>query len=816
MRKILSSILLIAVAAMTSVSCINEDTAPVNETKSSTISLSANVVDTKTYIVEDEEVAVLWGNDEYVQLYYNDGTNHYVKSKDNVDAFYGKATATFSFDIEYEEVESYILGGVYPASAVTSNDDETAPNAYKVDLPATQTATASSYDPTAFIMIMKPQTVDSFDETAYPASFRRASALNKITLKGLKETINSITFTVPEDKYLAGRRYFDLTSGVEGEIYHAKSNTITVNGTYSAGDVDVWFTSWGVDLAEGDEMTIKMSSATKTYTRTITVKENGIKFIEGALNKLTVNMSSAEEVVLNDLSGEYLIVNTTLTRAAQAWNNGNNLPEYVLTVEEGKIIESDGLENCKMTIELQIDGTYTVKDAKNKYLYAPSASNNYVNGLDEISDQAHWTIVEDGENYVLTSLGNNSRNILRYNSSNKIFSCYSSGQAAITLYKYSEIEPDTKPRIIIAENTSASIGAQGGDLTFTCTLKNLDGETLEVTEESEYLTWAVLENVVTITIAANDGSESRTLNATITCGTVEVPVTITQAGKPAEDAKIMTWSWEGGVKSGFESLDNVTANGLGSDYAATHNPYNIKLDGTGDYFTVKVDGAIQNVTIGVKMIGGANTSSLDIQGSVDGTLYASVEKLEISGKQNAVLELTTTKSFDSSYRYLKFYFTKGSNVGIGPISISYISSEGGENEGDETPDAGVTPEQSSVEFTFSSADAVTKEGITVEFAQGSGSSTPLWTSSQLRLYANNTIVVSSSEKTITKVEYTFTKQGSKAYATVTGDATYESGGVSTGNDDAKTDVWMGSSKKVTVTLGASGQRVLKSIVVYTN
>lgn len=60
----------------------------------------------------------------------------------------------------------------------------------------------------------------------------------------------------------------------------------------------------------------------------------------------------------------------------------------------------------------------------------------------------------------------------------------------------------------------------------------------------------------------------------------------------------------------------------------------------------------------------------------------------------------------------------------------------------------------------------------------------------MRLYAENTIVVSSSEKTITKVEYTFTKQGSKDYATVTGDATYESGGDSTGNDDAKTDGWV--------------------------
>ena len=535
MRKILSSIMLVAVAAMASVSCQKEENAPVNETKSATLTLYADVDNTKTYI--DAENTIIWGTDEYVQLYFNDGVNsQFIKSNDTcADEWDGSGEAEFAFDFEYTPAVSYVLGGVYPASA-TAADNNTSPTAYKVDLAATQEAKTSSYDPAAFIMIMKPQTVadEDFDKTSHIASFRRAVALNKITLKGLKETINSITITVPEEKYLAGRRYFDLTTGEEGEIYHAQSNSITVNGTYNAGDVDVWFTSWGVELVQNEEMTIKMTSATKAYTRTITVKDGGLKFIEGALNNLTVNMSSADEVVLDNFAGEYLIVNKDLTRAAQAWNGGNNLPEYVLTVEDGTIIESDGLENCKMTIELQSDGKYTIKDAKNKYLYAPSSSNNYLNGADELSDLTDWTIVKDGNKYVLTSSGNNSKNILRYNSSSKIFSCYSSGQADVTLYKYSEIQPDTRPSVTVAEGTSVSIGAEGGDLTFTCTIKNLNGETLEVVEDSDYLTWLVVENVVTITVAANEATESRTLNATIKCGSVEVPVTINQAAAGSE------------------------------------------------------------------------------------------------------------------------------------------------------------------------------------------------------------------------------------------------------------------------------------------
>lgn len=500
----------VAVAAMASVSCQKEENAPVNETKSATLTLHATVADTKTYI---EDNAVLWGTNEYVQLYFNDGADKYVGSKaDAADLWEGESSAMFSFDITYTPAESYLIGGVYPLSAVSENDAKTSPAKYKVDLPATQDATASSYDPAAFIMILKPEVVTNFDNEAHLASFRRAVALNKITLKGLKETITSVTITVPEEKFLAGRRYFDLTTGEEGEIYHAQSNSITVNGTYAPGEVNVWFTSWGVELAQGEQMTVKMTSTTKTYTRTITVNENGVRFVEGDLNTLTVNMSSADEVVLNDLSGEYLIVNADLTCAAQAWNNGNNLPEYALTVEDGTIVESEGLENCKMTIELQSNGKYTIKDAKNNYLYAPSSSNNYLKGLAEASELTDWNIVQEGDKYVLTSLGNNSRNILRYNSSSKIFSCYSSGQADVTLYKYSEIEPDTNPSITLTKN-SDEVTYDATSYEFTYTTKNIAGNVVATIKEGATManvSASASNGTVTVNFDANADAEQKT------------------------------------------------------------------------------------------------------------------------------------------------------------------------------------------------------------------------------------------------------------------------------------------------------------------
>ena len=75
------------------------------------------------------------------------------------------------------------------------------------------------------------------------------------------------------------------------------------------------------------------------------------------------------------------------------------------------------------------------------------------------------------------------------------------------------------------------------------------------------------------------------------------------------------------------------------------------------------------------MIGGASTSTLTIQESTatDGT-FTDVQALSISGSQNDVLNLSTSNAFKSGSRAVKLLFTKGSNVGVGPITITGVAS----------------------------------------------------------------------------------------------------------------------------------------------
>ena len=146
-------------------------------------------------------------------------------------------------------------------------------------------------------------------------------------------------------------------------------------------------------------------------------------------------------------------------------------------------------------------------------------------------------------------------------------------------------------------------------------------------------------------------------------------VTVTQAGY-VPDYATLPFNWAGGTSSDFTALNGVTASGLGSDYASSNSPYLIKFDNTGDYIQVKCDQQPGKVTIDVKMIGGATSSSITIQGSADGETFTDIETLSISGAQNSELTLETTNSFGANDRYVRMVFTKGSNVGVGHILIA--------------------------------------------------------------------------------------------------------------------------------------------------
>ena len=124
-------------------------------------------------------------------------------------------------------------------------------------------------------------------------------------------------------------------------------------------------------------------------------------------------------------------------------------------------------------------------------------------------------------------------------------------------------------------------------------------------------------------------------------------------GNIGEEETVVNFT--GNTKSDLTALDYVAADGLGSDYATSNAPYQVKLDNTGDYILLSLPGVPTSIEIAVKMLGGATASSIAIQecATSDG-IFTTVETMSISGSANAVVAYTSSKTY--SQKFIKLLF----------------------------------------------------------------------------------------------------------------------------------------------------------------
>ena len=239
------------------------------------------------------------------------------------------------------------------------------------------------------------------------------------------------------------------------------------------------------------------------------------------------------------------------------------------------------------------------------------------------------------------------------------------------------------PSITFSEATPKNLTyeAQTHDVAFTSvytsgTLAAVLCDSEGNTTTYDWFSAEVNGGAVRVTLTKNEDTvNSRTAYFKVTADNATSAVFAVVQAKFVADYATLPFEWAGGASSNLTALTGVTASGIGSDYGAANAPYLVKFDNTGDYIQIKTDGQPGVVSIGVKMIGGGNTSSITVKQSADGETFTDVETMNISGKQNDEVGLETTNAFASTSRYVRLYFTKGSNVGVGPISIAKASTE---------------------------------------------------------------------------------------------------------------------------------------------
>ena len=115
-------------------------------------------------------------------------------------------------------------------------------------------------------------------------------------------------------------------------------------------------------------------------------------------------------------------------------NNNNRVAVQVSVSQDVATVSSADVYEF-VIIGPDVDGYYTIYDVENAaYLYAASSSSNNLKTQAINDNNGRWEIGFTDGVATIKAQGTNSRNLMRYNNTNDLFSCYGSGQQDIYLY----------------------------------------------------------------------------------------------------------------------------------------------------------------------------------------------------------------------------------------------------------------------------------------------------------------------------------------------------------------------------------------------
>ena len=539
MKKMIKNLMLVAVAAMGFTACndsIEEATRPI-EPAEVEMTITADVDETRTWI-DEANSKVQWSEGDQLKVIENGATYRTTKAA-TIDAN-GLAKFTVSFPANTTATE-FTYNAIYPATQVVEEENVDKINAAKVKviMPDAQNPTATSFDPTADILVAK-QIVTDAQPTELSMQFKRLVAMGKMTLTNLPEssTISKVIFTVEdtdaeEQPALAGRNYVDATTGTIVEYgYYGATNTITLNYNEPIDTRNIYFTCNPFELVAGDKFTVKVVCSDATYTREVTLTKE-LKFIEGDLSTFSVNMESAtKETNFVFPDGEYAAIAVVSNKyyALSSEANGKRLNAVEVKYTPGESLASNHA-TLKWTIA-KTDSGYTFKGSNNQYIAWNSG--NYAHTQTEIY---YLDITEDAGNagrYVVTSKVDPTRK-LQKNKDNSYFAFYTSDQSG-SLYLV-PVVADTTPRFEVTPNEDQTIGADGGEITFT--VKTENGAVVSAESSAN---WLIIDNTFKATALANNTTEERSATITFSAeGCDDVIVNVKQSGKSTDGETTKSW-----------------------------------------------------------------------------------------------------------------------------------------------------------------------------------------------------------------------------------------------------------------------------------
>ena len=136
---------------------------------------------------------------------------------------------------------------------------------------------------------------------------------------------------------------------------------------------------------------------------------------------------------------QIVLVASSNERALSLTQNTNNRAATKIVKEDDSITINDDVQIITLE-EGVVENTFAFNVGEG-YLYAPSSASNHLKTKSTIDPNGSWSItIDEGAIANIVAQGESTINVLQYNSNNHIFSCYTSTQEAILIYKLVERE----------------------------------------------------------------------------------------------------------------------------------------------------------------------------------------------------------------------------------------------------------------------------------------------------------------------------------------------------------------------------------------
>ena len=467
----------------------------------------------------------IWGSATYsgstYQSYNSNPTGYATPSSDSMNTFSGstvettlsldKSSATIAIN-QSTTISATTTGGSGSVSWTTSNSS---------------VAQLSSNSGSSVTVIGKAN-----GSATITATYSGKTATCTVTVSGVAPTVTSVTVSPSS-----------FTLDLSGTA--TKQLNATVDGTNNPSQAVTWSssnTAVATVSSSGLVTAVAKGSATITATSTYDTTKSGQCAITVTKTGSTVLSDTTYELVTSaaqmDLDRKFAIVATDYNYAMSTTQNSNNRGQIAITKDTNSntVTITSSVATFTLSETDTTDGVthYAFYDSANEgYLYAASSGNNYLKTESEIDEDgnASFYIGLNANTGVATiqAQGTNTRNTIRYNSSNSIFACYagSSTQPTVSLYQQKEMSGGGNISVTgVTLNKASTSITKGSTETLTATISPSEATNKNVTWTSSVPAVATVDSsgkitavsvgTTVITVTTEDGNFTATCTVTVT------------------------------------------------------------------------------------------------------------------------------------------------------------------------------------------------------------------------------------------------------------------------------------------------------------